>query len=85
MGFSMTCRYPGSAASTLEDVLLLDEKDSNMSDEVIGALTILVGILCAGAVSRWIFRWAAAKRSGSGVVEIVVWARSGKVPGLKRQ
>jgi hypothetical protein len=68
-----------------QDGLLLDEKDSNMSDEVIGPVMILVGILCAGAVSTWIVRRAAAKRSGSGVVQIVVWARSGKVPGLKRQ
>ncbi|MFE7506459.1 hypothetical protein [Promicromonospora sp. NPDC057488] len=36
-------------------------------------------------MARWLFRRAAAKRSGSGVVQVVVWARSGKVPGLARQ
>ncbi|WP_157237108.1 hypothetical protein [Promicromonospora sukumoe] len=36
-------------------------------------------------MARWLFGRAAVKRSGSGVVQVIVWARSGKVPGLARQ
>jgi hypothetical protein len=56
-----------------------------MSDDFVGVLILVAGIVLAGVVAQWIRRRAAAKRSGSGVVEMVVWARSGKVPGLKRQ
>jgi hypothetical protein len=51
----------------------------------IGNYVFLGLCVAAGlAVAQWLFRRAAAKRSGSGVVQLVVWARSGKVPGLKR-
>lgn len=46
---------------------------------------LALAIAASLAVAQWLLRRAAAKRSGSGVVQIVVWARSGKVPGLRRQ
>lgn len=52
----------------------------------IGNFVILaVAIALCGVVATWIFRRAASKRAGSGVVQIIVWARSGRVPGLARQ
>ncbi|GAA2217830.1 hypothetical protein GCM10010413_02590 [Promicromonospora sukumoe] len=56
-----------------------------MSDEIVGVVIIVLMIALAGVVTQWIFRRQAARRAGSGTVEIVVWARSGKVPGLARQ
>jgi hypothetical protein len=56
-----------------------------MSDDAIGVIIIVVAIVLTGAVMTWIFRRAAAKRDGSGVVQVIVWARSGRVPGLARQ
>lgn len=56
-----------------------------MSDNAIGFIILVVAIVLTGAVSMWLFRRAAAKRAGSGVVQIIVWARSGRVPGLARQ
>lgn len=56
-----------------------------MSDEIVGFLIIVLMIALAGVVTQWIFRRQAARRAGSGTVEVVVWARSGKVPGLARQ
>jgi hypothetical protein len=46
---------------------------------------LVLAIAASFVVAQWILRRAAAKRSGSGTVQMVVWARSGKVPGLKRQ
>lgn len=48
-------------------------------------LSIGAAVALSAVVSRWLFRRAAANRAGSGVVLMVVWARSGRVPGLKRQ
>jgi hypothetical protein len=48
-------------------------------------VSLALVIAACFVVANWLFRRAAAKRSGSGVVRVVVWARSGKVPGLKRQ
>lgn len=56
-----------------------------MSDDLIGILVLVLAIVFAGVVAQWIFRQRAAKRSGSGVVQMVVWARDGWVPGLARQ
>ncbi|MFI2488101.1 hypothetical protein ACH47X_14390 [Promicromonospora kroppenstedtii] len=56
-----------------------------MPDEVVGPLFIFGGIVLGGLVVQWIFRRRAAKRAGSGTVEIVVWARAGRVPGLARK
>ncbi|GHH72388.1 hypothetical protein [Promicromonospora soli] len=56
-----------------------------MSDDLIGILIIVLGIGFAGVVAQWIFRRSASKRSGSGVVQMMVWARTGRVPGLARQ
>jgi len=55
-----------------------------MAEEFVAILFIIVGIALAGVVSQRLFRRAAGRRSGSGVVQAVVWARSGKVPGLSR-
>ena len=54
-------------------------------NDISGYVFLVIGIALSGVAARWLFRRAAAKRSGSGVVQMVVWARSGKVPGLKRQ
>ncbi|MFI2362250.1 hypothetical protein [Promicromonospora sp. NPDC019610] len=56
-----------------------------MPEEVVGPLFIFVGIVLTGLVMQWIFRRRAAERVGSGTAEIVVWARSGHVPGLARK
>ncbi|MFE7506929.1 hypothetical protein [Promicromonospora sp. NPDC057488] len=56
-----------------------------MSDEVVLILSIVISISLAAVVAKWLFRRTAAKRSGSGVVQVIVWARSGKAPGLARQ
>lgn len=55
-----------------------------MSDDMIGSIVLVVAIVLTGAVSTWLFRLAAAKRAGSGVVQVIVWARSGLVPGPAR-
>jgi hypothetical protein len=60
-------------------------KGKNVSDDLIGILILVLGIVFAGVVAQWIFRRRASKRSGSGVVELVVWARDGRVPGLARR
>lgn len=56
-----------------------------MSDDAIGVIVLVVAIVLTGAVSTWLFRLAAAKRAGSGVVQVIVWVRSGRVPGLARE
>lgn len=56
-----------------------------MSDDRIGFVILAGSIALAGLLTRWIFRRRAAKRVGSGTVEMVVWARSGRVPGLARK
>jgi hypothetical protein len=52
---------------------------------VIGFVTIGIAVGAAAIGAQRLFRRAAAKRAGSGVVQIIIWARSGKVPGLSRQ
>lgn len=54
-------------------------------NDISGYVFLALAIAASFAVAQWFFRRAAAKRSGSGVVQMVVWACSGKVPGLKRQ
>lgn len=54
-------------------------------NDISGFLIIAFAIALSGAVATWTFRRTAAKRAGSGVVQMVVWARSGRVPGLARQ
>jgi hypothetical protein len=54
-------------------------------NDISGFLILTVCIALSGVIVRWIFRRQAAKRAGPGVVEMVVWARSGRVPGLARQ
>jgi hypothetical protein len=56
-----------------------------MSNDAIGVIILVVAIVLAGAVSTWFFRWAAAKRAGSGVLQVIVWAHSGRLPGLSRE
>jgi hypothetical protein len=56
-----------------------------MSDDAIGVIIFVVTFVLTGAVSTWLFRLAAAKHASSGIVRIVVWLRSGRVPGLARQ
>lgn len=56
-----------------------------MPDEAVGPLFIILGIVFSGLVAQWSFRHRAVRRTGSGTVEIVVWARSGRVPGLARK
>lgn len=56
-----------------------------MPDEAVGPLFTIVSVALGGILGRWILRRRAARRAGSGTVEVVVWARSGKVPGLARQ
>lgn len=56
-----------------------------MSDETVSRFIIISGVVLVGILTRWIFRRRAAKRAGSGTVEIVVWARAGRVPGLARK
>jgi hypothetical protein len=52
---------------------------------VIGFVTIGIAVGAAAIGAQRLFRRAAAERAGSGVVQIIIWARSGKVPGLARQ
>lgn len=56
-----------------------------MSGDVIGVIILVVAIVLTGAFSMWLFRWATVKRAGSGVAQVIVWARSGRVPGRARQ
>jgi len=56
-----------------------------MNDTIAGFLVFVVVFVLGCGVVMWIFRLAAAKRAGSGIVLMVVWARSGRVPGLARQ
>ncbi|MFJ3403583.1 hypothetical protein [Promicromonospora sp. NPDC090134] len=56
-----------------------------MPDEAVGPLFIILGIVLSGLVAQWSFRHRAVRRTGSGTAEIVVWARSGHVPGLARK
>ncbi|GGM12903.1 hypothetical protein ACFQBY_06630 [Promicromonospora citrea] len=56
-----------------------------MSEDLVGLLFIVAGVALAGAFSRWLFRRAARGRVGSGVVEVVLWAPSGRLPGLSRK
>ncbi|PUB29994.1 hypothetical protein C8K30_102372 [Promicromonospora sp. AC04] len=54
-------------------------------DTVIGFVIIALFVGLAAIGAQWLFRRAAAKRTGTGLVQIIIWARSGRVPGLSRQ
>lgn len=58
--------------------------DSSLVNEIIGFLVFFAVFALGAALVRWFFRRAAANRSGSDVVQMIVWARTGKVPGLAR-
>lgn len=53
-------------------------------NDISGFLIIAASIAVSGVIVRWIFRRAAANRAGSDVVQMIVWARTGHVPGLAR-
>lgn len=58
--------------------------DSSFVNEIMGFLVFFAVFALGAALVRWLFRRAAANRAGSDVVQMIVWARTGHVPGLAR-